>query len=86
MNGEYKKLIKEIELNYNSTKVFQGFRENEKFISAHKNLLTALSDKNWRSAKYMNTEKNISSPTGKIIERYFVNIFVQYYLKIQVTT
>ncbi len=75
MNGEYKKLIKEIELNYNSTKVFQGFRENEKFISAHKNLLTALSDKNWRSAKYMNTEKNISSPTGKIIERYFVNIF-----------
>lgn len=60
-------------LNFDKGYWFQGFRENEEFIKRY-NILHALSDKNWEDSKYINKKYNVSSPTKKILGRYFVNI------------
>lgn len=65
-----------LNLNFDKSLWFQGFRESKSFLLKHQPELEFVSDEYWNQAKYMNKEYNISSPTNKILGQYFLNILV----------
>ncbi|MDS3306110.1 hypothetical protein RK421_06635 [Streptococcus pneumoniae] len=75
-------MTKYLELDYSHSYILEGFRKNDAFIENHKECLDMLSDKIWRDNKYMNTEKNISSPTRTILSRYTCNILSSLFIDI----
>ncbi|MBG9367858.1 hypothetical protein [Streptococcus sp. NLN64] len=67
-------MSKTLFLNFQNNQILEGFRKCDEFLLRHNNTLNMLSDERWRENKYMNTEKNISSPTNLIIGRYICNV------------
>jgi len=75
-------LINCLKLDYSHSYILEGFRKNEAFINRHKGTLNMLSDKQWRENAFMNTEKNISSPTRSILGRYICNVLAALFVDI----
>lgn len=52
----------------------EGFRKSNDFILKHKESLNSLSDDLWSHNPFMNNIYHLSSPTSKILGRYFCNV------------
>lgn len=60
----------------------EGFRKSNDFILKHKESLNSLSDDLWSHNPFMNNIYHLSSPTSKILGRYFCNVLASLIIEI----
>ncbi|VTT13749.1 hypothetical protein [Streptococcus dysgalactiae] len=71
-----------LEFSFIHGNVMEGFRKSNDFILKHKESLNSLSDDLWSHNPFMNNIYHLSSPTSKILGRYFCNVLASLIIEI----